>query len=155
MYWSTTLCRRNSNRCFGFFICKKTPPTAVFDKITVTSESKTGTVLAQKISEMPTVTQVIYQQDIEQQVTGNRMASDILAQLVPSLGTGSGSTSNYGTTMRGRPVQYLINGVPLSGSRSLSRELNSIDPSQIERIEVLSGSTSIYGAGAAGGLINT
>lgn len=133
---------------------KETPPTAVFDKITVTSESKTGTVLAQKISEMPAVTQVIYQQDIEQQVTGSRMTSDILAQLVPSLGTGSGSTSNYGTTMRGRPVQYLLNGVPLSGSRSLSRELNSIDPSQIERIEVLSGSTSIYGAGAAGGLIN-
>ncbi|MDY3306966.1 TonB-dependent receptor [Psychrobacter sanguinis] len=133
---------------------KETPPIAVFDKITVPSQSKTGTALAQKISEMPAVTQVIYQQDIEQQVTDSRMTSDILAQLVPSLGTGSGSTSNYGTTMRGRPVQYLINGVPLSGSRSLSRELNSIDPSQIERIEVLSGSTSIYGAGAAGGLIN-
>lgn len=56
--------------------------------------------------------------------------------------------------MHGRPVQYLLNGVPLSGSRSLSRELNSIDPEQIERVEVLSGATSIYGAGAAGGLIN-
>lgn len=44
--------------------------------------------------------------------------------------------------------------MPLSGSRSLSRELNSIDPAQLERVEVLSGATSIYGAGAAGGLIN-
>lgn len=129
-------------------------PSAIFDKITVTTNSKTGTALAQKISEMPAVTQVIYQKDIEQQITGSRMTSDVLAQLVPSLGTGSGSTSNYGTTMRGRPVQYLLNGVPLTGSRSISRELNSIDPSQIERVEVLSGSTSIYGAGAAGGLIN-
>ena len=129
-------------------------PTATFDAITVKANAKTGTALAQKISEMPAVTQVIHEADIQAQATGNRTVGDILAQLVPSLGVSSGSVSNYGTTMRGRPVQYLLNGVPLSGSRSLSRELNSIDPEQIERVEVLSGATSIYGAGAAGGLIN-
>lgn len=129
-------------------------PSVTLDTITVTARAKTGTALAQKISEMPAVTQVIGEADIREQATGNRTTGDILAQLIPSLGASSGSTSNYGTTMRGRPVQYLLNGVPLSGSRSLSRELNSIDPAQLERVEVLSGATSIYGAGAAGGLIN-
>ena len=129
-------------------------PSVTLDTITVTARAKTGTALAQKISEMPAVTQVIGEEDIQAQATGNRTIGDILAQLIPSLGASSGSTSNYGTTMRGRPVQYLLNGVPLSGSRSLSRELNSIDPEQLERVEVLSGATSIYGSGAAGGLIN-
>lgn len=129
-------------------------PSVTLDTITVTARAKTGTALAQKISEMPAVTQVIGEEDIREQTTGNRTTGDILAQLIPSLGASSGSTSNYGTTMRGRPVQYLLNGVPLSGSRSLSRELNSIDPEQLERVEVLSGATSIYGSGAAGGLIN-
>ncbi len=129
-------------------------PSVTLDTITVTARAKTGTALAQKISEMPAVTQVIGEKDIQAQATGSRTVGDILAQLIPSLGASSGSTSNYGTTMRGRPVQYLLNGVPLSGSRSLSRELNSIDPEQLERVEVLSGATSIYGSGAAGGLIN-
>ncbi|MEC9444943.1 MAG: TonB-dependent receptor plug domain-containing protein, partial [Pseudomonadota bacterium] len=129
-------------------------PSVTLDAITVSANAKTGTALAQKISEMPAVTQVIREADIQAQATGNRTVGDILAQLVPSLGVSSGSVSNYGTTMHGRPVQYLLNGVPLTGSRSLSRKLNSIDPEQIERVEVLSGATSIYGAGAAGGLIN-
>ena len=129
-------------------------PNVTLDAITVTANARTGTALAQKISEMPAVTQVITENELQMQATGNRTTGDILAQLIPSLGTSSGSTSNYGTTMHGRPVQFLLNGVPLSGSRSLSRELNSIDTSQLERVEVLSGATSIYGAGASGGLIN-
>ncbi|WP_261863436.1 TonB-dependent receptor plug domain-containing protein [Psychrobacter sp. JCM 18900] len=129
-------------------------PNVTLDAINVTAQARTGTALAQKISEMPAVTQVITENEIQMQATGDRTTGDILAQLVPSLGASSGSTSNYGTTMHGRPVQFLLNGVPLSSSRSLSRELNSIDPAQLERVEVLSGATSIYGAGAAGGLIN-
>jgi len=129
-------------------------PNVTLDTIKVTASARTGTALAQKISEMPAVTQVITESEIQMQATGNRTTGDVLAQLIPSLGTSSGSTSNYGTTMHGRPVQFLLNGVPLSGSRSLSRELNSIDTSQLERVEVLSGATSIYGAGASGGLIN-
>jgi len=56
--------------------------------------------------------------------------------------------------MRGRVVQYMIDGVPQTGSRDGSRQLNSIQPSMIERIEVVSGATSIYGSGATGGIIN-
>ncbi|WP_201601862.1 TonB-dependent receptor [Psychrobacter piscatorii] len=132
----------------------KAVPSVTLDTIKVAANARTGTALAQKISKMPAVTQVITENDIQMQATGDRTTGDILAQLIPSLGASSGSTSNYGTTMHGRPVQFLLNGVPLSSSRSLSRELNSIDLAQLERVEVLSGATSIYGAGAAGGLIN-
>jgi len=57
-------------------------------------------------------------------------------------------------TMRGRSVQVMIDGVPLTGSRDGSRQLNSINPAMIERIEVVSGASNLYGAGATGGLIN-
>jgi iron complex outermembrane receptor protein len=40
------------------------------------------------------------------------------------------------------------------GSRDSSRQLNSISPNMIERVEVVSGASSIYGAGATGGIIN-
>lgn len=129
-------------------------PSTTLDTITVTAQAKTGTALGQKISEMPAVTQLIREDEIAEQAIGSRTLGDVLAQLVPGLGLSSGSTSNYGTTMRGRPVQYLLNGVPLTGARDLSRQLNSIDPKQLERVEVLSGATSIYGSGATGGLIN-
>ncbi|WP_227429416.1 TonB-dependent receptor [Psychrobacter sp. I-STPA6b] len=129
-------------------------PTVTLDPVIISAQAKTGTALAQKISEMPAVTQIISQDEIALQATGNRSLAEILGQLIPSLGTASGSTSNYGTTMHGRPVQYLLNGVPLTGSRNISRQLNSIDPTQLERVEVLSGATSIYGSGATGGLIN-
>src|SRR5699024_1967381 len=64
-------------------------------------------------------------------------------------------TSNYGMTMRGRVVQYMIDGVPQTGYRDLSRQLNSISPAMIERVEVVSGASSIYGYGATGGIINS
>jgi iron complex outermembrane receptor protein len=34
------------------------------------------------------------------------------------------------------------------------RDLRTIDPSVIERVEVIKGATSIYGNGSAGGIIN-
>lgn len=98
--------------------------------------------------------QSIPREQIEQQAAAGRKVADILAQLVPSLGVSSGTTSNYGQTMRGRQIQVMINGVPHSGSRDVARQLNSVSPASIERIEVLSGATSLYGAGATGGIIN-
>lgn len=56
--------------------------------------------------------------------------------------------------MRGRNVLVMIDGVSQTGSRDVSRQLNSISPGMIERIEVISGATSIYGSGATGGIIN-
>lgn len=57
--------------------------------------------------------------------------------------------------MRGRSVLVLIDGIPQSTPlRAGGRDIRSIDPSVIERVEVIKGATAIYGNGAEGGLIN-
>ncbi|MDM7923319.1 MAG: TonB-dependent receptor, partial [Pyrinomonadaceae bacterium] len=47
-----------------------------------------------------------------------------------------------------------IDGVPQSTTRNITRDLATIDPAAIERIEVVRGTTSIYGEGATGGIIS-
>lgn len=114
----------------------------------------TATRSAKSIAEIAGTVYSIEREQVVEQAAAGRSTADILGQLVPSLAPSSGTTSNYGMTMRGRTVQVMIDGVPLTGSRDGSRQLNSINPAMIERIEVISGATSIYGAGATGGLIN-
>ncbi len=88
-----------------------------------------------------------------QSVSNN--ASDILAATVPGLGVSSGSSSNWGQTLRGRQVLILVDGVSQSTPlRNGSVDMRTLDPNVIERIEVIKGANSIYGNGAAGGIIN-
>lgn len=108
----------------------------------------------QSIAEIAGTLYRIERAEIAQQSTPGRSTAEILGQLVPSLAPSSGTTSNYGMTMRGRNVLVMIDGVPMSGSRDGARQLNSISPEMIERIEVVSGASSLYGAGASGGIIN-
>ncbi len=56
--------------------------------------------------------------------------------------------------MRGRSMIVMVDGVRLNSSRSDSRQLDSIDPFNINHIEVISGATAMYGGGSSGGLIN-
>ncbi|MDH1713799.1 TonB-dependent receptor [Acinetobacter johnsonii] len=114
----------------------------------------TATRSAKSIADIAGTVYSIDQAEIEKQANTGRSTADIIGFLIPSLTPSSGTTSNYGMTMRGRAVQYMIDGVPQTGSRDSSRQLNSISPNSIERIEVVSGASSIYGAGATGGIIN-
>lgn len=114
----------------------------------------TATRSAKSISEIAGTVYSIDHAEIEKQANAGKSTADILGLLVPSLTPNTGTTSNYGMTMRGRVVQYMIDGIPQTGSRDGSRQLNSILPSMIERIEVVSGASSIYGSGATGGIIN-
>ncbi|MEA5668162.1 TonB-dependent receptor plug domain-containing protein, partial [Stenotrophomonas sp. MH1] len=116
--------------------------------------SVNATRAARSVAEIAGTVYRIDHAQVAQQVAAGRSTADILGQLVPSLAPASGTTSNYGTTMRGRSVQVMIDGVPLTGARDGSRQLNSISPTMIERIEVISGATALYGAGASGGIIN-
>jgi len=114
----------------------------------------TATRTPKSISEIAGTVQTISADQIAQQAGPGRKVADILAQLVPSLAPSSGTSSNYGQTMRGRNVLVMIDGVSQTGSRDVSRQLNSISPNMIDHIEVVSGATSIYGSGATGGIIN-
>ncbi|NVD08566.1 TonB-dependent receptor [Vibrio sp. JPW-9-11-11] len=121
----------------------------LFDEMVVVS-SRTP----KAISDIPGTVWYIDSQQIEQEYRGGKTLGEILATSIPSLDVSSGARTNYGQNLRGRKMLVMIDGVSLQSSRQISRYMDSIDPFNIERIEVLSGATSIYGAGASGGVIN-
>ncbi|WP_058911390.1 ferric aerobactin receptor IutA [Entomohabitans teleogrylli] len=106
------------------------------------------------VAEMAQTTWVIEGAELEQQIQGGKELKDALAQLIPGLDVSSQGRTNYGMNMRGRAIVVLVDGVRLNSSRTDSRQLDSIDPFNIEHIEVISGATSLYGGGSTGGLIN-
>ncbi len=106
------------------------------------------------VAEMAQTTWVIEQSEIEQQVQGGKELKEVLAQLIPGMDVSSQGRTNYGMNMRGRSMMVMVDGVRLNSSRSDSRQLDSIDPFNISRIEVISGATALYGGGSTGGLID-
>ncbi|WP_026899344.1 TonB-dependent receptor [Daejeonella oryzae] len=107
------------------------------------------------LGETPVSVTILNAKDIETQASINPNISNILSWSVPGLGYTNNTTSNVGQTLRGRNVLILIDGIPQSTPlRAGSRDIRSIDPAALERIEVIKGATSIYGNGADGGLIN-
>lgn len=115
----------------------------------------TGSRVLERIDEVPVSVTIINADTISDELKINPELSALLAIRVPGMAPSSGSTSNAGQTLRGRPPLILIDGVPQSTPlRNGSLGIRSIDPSVIERIEVIKGATSIYGNGAGGGVIN-
>lgn len=106
------------------------------------------------VTDIPRSVTVIEREQIEQQTQVSRGLGDILGQLVPGLAPTTGSASQFGQGLRGRNVLVLIDSVPQTTNRSAFRDLQTIDPSAIDRVEVIQGPTAIYGDGATGGVIN-
>lgn len=114
----------------------------------------TATRTEAETAAVPRSVTVISQAEIAQQADLDRDLSSILAELVPGLSTATETSSVFGQTLRGRNVSVLIDGVPQSTNRNAQRDFRNIDPSVIERIEVVRGPSAIYGDGATGGIIN-
>lgn len=91
--------------------------------------------------------------DIETARTVSDTLSTVLAKAVPGLADSSRTMTDYGQTLRGRGALILVDGVPYNTNRDSSRNLISIDPNNIQSIEVLRGGSAIYGSGATGGII--
>ncbi|HEX6928979.1 MAG TPA: TonB-dependent receptor plug domain-containing protein, partial [Gammaproteobacteria bacterium] len=91
---------------------------------------------------------------LREQLAAGRSLADVLAELVPGMAPASGTFTNSNQTVRGRALQLLIDGVPQGTNRNVSRDLFAVDPDAIERIEVIRGASTMFGGGAAGGLIN-
>lgn len=100
------------------------------------------------------VTVITREQLTDQGQVSHRNLGDALGKLVPGLGLGSEGTSTFGQTLRGRNVLVMIDGVPQSSLRNVQHDLRGIDLSAVERVEVVRGTTAIYGEGASGGIIN-
>lgn len=107
-----------------------------------------------KISEIPGTVWVVQKEKIQEQAKSGVPIKEMLSILIPSMDIGPQGRTNYGQNMRGRSTLVMIDGVSLNSIRAISRQLDAIDPFNIERIEVLSGASSIYGGNATGGIIN-
>ena len=105
-------------------------------------------------STVPGAVTLVGREEIEAQGQVSQNLGDMLGQVVPGLATGTQSMSVFGQALRGRNVAVLIDGIPQSTTRNVSRDLSTIDPEMIERVEVLRGATSVFGDGATGGVIN-
>ena len=120
------------------------------DEIVVTAGRK-----PEHISTVPSSITILTSKEIEAQSQISTNISNILGNTVPGLGVSNNKATNTGQTLRGRSVLVLIDGIPQSTPlMNGARDIRSIDPAVIERVEVIKGATSIYGNGSAGGIIN-
>lgn len=117
----------------------------------VVSASRTS----EKLSEVPSSVTILNRRSIEENMTFTNNIVDILSYQVPGLGPSTGTSSNWGQTLRGRAMLVMVDGIPQSTPlRNGAVDIRALDPDIIERVEVVKGATAIYGNGAAGGLIN-
>lgn len=120
----------------------------------LTRQVVTATRSPVSIAAVPGAVTVIGQEQIEAQTRTTPRLGPVLAQTVPGLGAATENLSNFGQNIRGRAILVLIDGVPQSTSRNVSRDFINIDAAMVERVEVVRGATSVYGNGATGGVIN-
>ena len=124
---------------------------APVEDITITG-SRTGAPIA----ELATSVDLVGESELGEQLA---LSTDLLRTLdvtVPGLNLSTGSRSQCGTNIRGRTPSFQINGVPANQELRPSN-CNSafqVSPFALERIEVVRGATSLFGAGAPGGIIN-
>lgn len=112
--------------------------------------------IPQDLRSTPLSVTIIDAEEISDQSKFGNDLGEILQRTVPGFGlSSSGSYSNFSQTLRGRKPAVFIDGVPTTTPlRDGGRDLRLISPSVIGRIEVVRGSTALYGLGGAGGLIN-
>ncbi|GGE45896.1 iron complex outermembrane receptor protein [Pedobacter psychrotolerans] len=110
---------------------------------------------AESLKDVPSSVTILNSREVKEQLNVNPSVTAILGNTVPGLGTSNNKATNAGQTLRGRQVLVLIDGIPQSTPlMNGSRDIRTLDPAVIERIEVIKGATSIYGNGSAGGIIN-
>jgi iron complex outermembrane receptor protein len=114
----------------------------------------TATRTEEDILNVPRSVTVIEREEIEEQSRLNRNLFEILGTTVPGFGPPNQSDRNNAQSLRGREPLILIDGVPQNSNFFGSGGFASFDPSIVERIEVVSGPTGLYGSRATGGVIN-
>jgi iron complex outermembrane receptor protein len=132
--------------------------TAIPDAIAATEEPielvVTATRTEEDILDVPRSITVIDREDIAEQSLNNNDLGGILGELVPGFGPPPENNRTRAFNLRGRPALILIDGVPQNSNTSFDTQLSSIDPSIIDRIEVVRGPSAVYGEGASGGIVN-
>lgn len=131
------------------------PVTSGGETIDLDTITVTATRADRPISDVPQTVRVIERSEIEQQLQLTNNPAAVLAKLVPGYSVSTQTISGASETFRGRDLLVMIDGVPMNTPlRNVSRLLALIDLNSVERIEVVAGASSTYGAGATGGTVN-
>ncbi|MEH3040023.1 MAG: TonB-dependent siderophore receptor [Sphingomonas paucimobilis] len=122
---------------------------ATVDDIVVTAERSRGGIvgLGHQVSALDRET-------IELARTASDTLATILAKTVPGLADSSRTITDFGQTLRGRGALILVDGVPYNTNRDSARNLIGLEPASIAQVQVLRGSSAMYGSGATGGIIS-
>ena len=98
---------------------------------------------------------IIDQKKLQQFIKIAPDMSHLIGMIEPAMSLSTNTTNNRYQNLRGRSILVLIDGIPQSTPlRATDRDIRSIDPAAVERIEIVKGATSIYGNGAIGGIMN-
>lgn len=108
------------------------------------------------LATVPASVTVLDAEAVRTQLTMGPQLYEVLSKTVPGMSMSREIGMTFGQPIRGRDALVLIDGVSImAGARNgVLTELSRLDPSTVERIEVVRGASAQYGAGAAGGVIN-
>ncbi|MGV8814716.1 MAG: TonB-dependent receptor [Gelidibacter sp.] len=107
------------------------------------------------LSEIPASITVVNSVKLKEYTKLTSNINEILAYTVPGLAVSTGTSSNWGQTLRGRSLLVMVDGIPQSTPlRNGQLGIESINANDLSRVEVIKGATSIFGNGGNGGFIN-
>jgi iron complex outermembrane receptor protein len=132
-------------------------PSAVEEGGVINEVTVTGSRMKKQISDVTTSISVVSEEDLADQFAISTDVLDALNATVPGLNVSQGfKRIGCNMNVRGRPASFQINGIPVNQdlNESHCNTMFLVSPFALERIEVLRGSTALYGAGAPGGVIN-
>lgn len=115
----------------------------------------TGTQTPRLLKKLPIPTQIISRKDLDR--VQPRSAADALQMTLPGvqISMHGGQQQVVIQGMAGDYVLFLVDGEKITSEGNGSVDLNRIDISTIERIEIIRGAASaLYGSSAIGGVIN-
>ncbi|MEM8764617.1 MAG: TonB-dependent receptor [Bacteroidota bacterium] len=106
------------------------------------------------IAKTPRALEVVPTETLDYYTEQTSDLSATLGKFIPNFTSPSVGNDVFLATLRGRAPLYLLDGIPLQSNEGLrGAVLGNIDPSALERVEVLYGASTIYGGGAPGGVI--
>jgi iron complex outermembrane receptor protein len=147
--------------------CSQTPPESDQKKISSDATRQSSSTTEHELTALDVTTQrtksdlmrptrqvnVIEHEELEELRQGSGSFATLLSKIIAGMADSSHTVSDFGQTLRGRNMLVLVDGIPLNTNRDSARNLASINPASIQQVEVLRGSSAIYGSGATGGII--
>jgi len=107
------------------------------------------------VATIPHMVTVIERETLQATLGASGDLTSALSRLLPSFAPSRQKMTGSSESFRGRSPLILVDGIPQTNPlRDGSRDGFTIDPSLIERIEVVHGANASMGLGATGGIIN-